>query len=79
MVTAVVMAGGNGTRMRGKKEKPLIEVRGIPMIQHVIDALLASKKISEVIILTSPNTPKTSKFACINRIFSLSNTRKWLY
>ncbi|WP_048192725.1 NTP transferase domain-containing protein [Methanobacterium sp. SMA-27] len=65
MVTAIIMAGGMGTRMRGKKEKPLIEVGGIPMIQHVINALLASKGISDVIILTSPNTPKTSKFARI--------------
>ena len=65
MVTAIVMAGGKGTRMGGKKEKPLIEVGGIPMIQHVINALLASKGISDVIILTSPNTPKTSKFARI--------------
>jgi adenosylcobinamide-phosphate guanylyltransferase len=63
MVTAIVMAGGKGTRMGGKKEKPLIEMGGIPMIQLVINALLASKGISDVIILTSPNTPKTSKFA----------------
>ena len=65
MVTAIVMAGGMGTRMGVKKEKPLIEVGGIPMIQYVINALLASKGISDVIILTSPNTPKTSKFARI--------------
>ena len=65
MVTAIVMAGGKGTRMGVKKEKPLIEVGGIPMIQHVINALLASKRISDIIILTSPNTPKTFKFACI--------------
>ena len=65
MVTAIVMAGGMGTRMRGKKEKPLIEVGGIPMIQHVINALLASDGISDVIILTSPNTPNTSKFASV--------------
>jgi adenosylcobinamide-phosphate guanylyltransferase len=63
MVTAIVMAGGKGTRMGGKKEKPLIELCGIPMIQHVINALLDSKRISDIIILTSPNTPKTSKLA----------------
>ena len=36
------------------------------MIQHVINALLDSKRISEVIILTSPNTPKTSKL-CLHK------------
>ena len=33
----------------------------------LLDALLASKRISDVIILTSPNTPKTYNYACINR------------
>ena len=61
MVTALIMAGGKGTRMEGKKEKPLIEIGGIPMIEHVIKAVLDSKGISDVIISTSPNTPKTSK------------------
>jgi adenosylcobinamide-phosphate guanylyltransferase len=63
MVTAIIMAGGKGKRMGGKKEKPMIEVGGIPMIQYVINALLASKGISDLIILTSPYTQKTSKFA----------------
>ena len=62
MVTALVMAGGKGTRMGTRREKPLIEWGGDPMIKRVIDALSASKKVSEIIIATSPNTPKTHKF-----------------
>lgn len=62
MVTALIMAGGKGTRMELGCEKPLIEINGKPMIQYVIDALENSKKIGEIIVATSKNTPKTDKF-----------------
>ena len=45
MVTALIMAGGMGTRMNSNTEKPLIEVFGLPMIEHVIGAVSASKQI----------------------------------
>ena len=54
MVTALIMAGGKGTRMECDTEKPLIELFGIPMIQHVIDALSKSNGISDIIVATSP-------------------------
>ena len=44
MVTALIMAGGKGTRMGTRTEKPLIELGGDPMIKRVIDALSASKE-----------------------------------
>jgi len=62
MVTALIMAGGKGTRMQCTTEKPLIELGGIPMIQYVIEALSASKGVSEIIVVTSPNTPETAEF-----------------
>ena len=62
MVTALIMAGGKGARMESETEKPLIELFGIPMIQYVIDALTASKGVSDITAATSPNTPKTSLF-----------------
>ena len=62
MVTAVIMAGGKGTRMQCATEKPLIEVGGIPMIQYVINALSGSNKVTDIIIITSSNTPETMKF-----------------
>jgi len=62
MVTAIVMAGGKGTRMGGIIEKPLIKVEGKPMIQYVMNALNNSNNIGNIIILTSPHTPKTTKF-----------------
>jgi adenosylcobinamide-phosphate guanylyltransferase len=61
MVTAVIMAGGKGARMDCNIEKPLIELFGVPMIQHVINALSKSK-ISDIVVATSPNTPETSSY-----------------
>ncbi len=59
-ITALVMAGGKGTRMKLAVEKPLIEVGGKPVIQHVLEALKGAKKIDKVIVATSPTTPKTT-------------------
>ncbi len=62
MVTALIMAGGMGTRMNSNTEKPLIEVFGLPMIEHVIRAVSASKQIIDIIVATSPKTPKTEDY-----------------
>jgi len=62
MITALIMAGGKGTRMELGVEKPLVEVNGKPMIQYVIDALENSGKVNEIIVATSKNTPETKQF-----------------
>jgi adenosylcobinamide-phosphate guanylyltransferase len=62
MVIAVVLAGGKGTRMRSKQEKPLLEVMGKPLIQHVVDALLSSENIEKVLVATSIHTPQTARW-----------------
>jgi len=62
-VTALVMAGGKGTRMKTEEEKPLLKVGGKPMIQHVLHALKNAKKIDEIIVAVSHYTPKTATFA----------------
>ncbi len=59
MVVALVMAGGKGTRMKLKQEKPLIQVCGKPVIQYVIAALKTAKNIDRIIVATSTSTPKT--------------------
>jgi len=61
-VTALVMAGGKGTRMKLAEEKPLIKVCGKPVIEYVLQALRDAKKIDRVIVATSNRTPKTTKF-----------------
>jgi adenosylcobinamide-phosphate guanylyltransferase len=62
MVTALIMAGGKGTRMELKGEKPLIKVGGMPMIQRVIDALRCAVMVDDVVVATSPHTPQTVEF-----------------
>ncbi|PSP55334.1 cobalamin biosynthesis protein CobY [Halobacteriales archaeon QS_1_67_19] len=52
------MCGGRGTRLDGEVEKPLFEVGGVPMIDRVADALLASR-IETVHAVVSPHAPAT--------------------
>ncbi len=60
-VTALVMAGGKGTRMALLEEKPLLQIGGKPVIEHVITALKNAKKVSSIVVAVSDYTPKTSK------------------
>jgi adenosylcobinamide-phosphate guanylyltransferase len=59
-ITALIMAGGKGTRMKLAQEKPLIKVCGKPVIEYVLGALKNAKKIDSVIVATSSCTPKTT-------------------
>jgi adenosylcobinamide-phosphate guanylyltransferase len=61
MVVALVMAGGKGTRMKLAQEKPLVAVCGKPVIQYVLAALKAAKKIDRIIVATTTGTPKTTE------------------
>jgi adenosylcobinamide-phosphate guanylyltransferase len=60
-VTALVMAGGKGTRMELSEEKPLLQVGGKPVIEHVIAALKNAKKVNSIVVAVSDYTPKTAK------------------
>ncbi len=61
-VAALVMAGGKGSRMRASEEKPLIKVCGKPVIEYVLEALKAAKKIDEIYVAVTACTPRTAKF-----------------
>ncbi|MGB9914847.1 MAG: NTP transferase domain-containing protein [Candidatus Bathyarchaeales archaeon] len=60
-VTALVMAGGKGSRMALSEEKPLIPVGGKPIIEYIIAALKEAKKIDSIVIAVSGYTPKTAE------------------
>ncbi len=60
-VTALIMAGGKGSRMALSEEKPLLQVGGKPVIMHVLKALEKAKKISSTVVAISGNTPETAK------------------
>lgn len=59
MPTALIMAGGKGTRMDLVVEKPLIKLKGMAMIDRVIHNLENSSKIEKIVVATSPHTPHT--------------------
>ena len=61
-VTALVMAGGRGSRMALPEEKPLIKVGGKPVIEYVLDALKKATKVNSIVVAASDYTPKTTEF-----------------
>jgi adenosylcobinamide-phosphate guanylyltransferase len=60
-VTALVMAGGKGARMALAEEKPLLQIGGKPIIEHVLVALKNAKKVTSIVVAVSDYTPKTAK------------------
>ena len=60
-VTALVMAGGKGTRMTLSEEKPLLKVGGKTVIERVLAALENAKKVGSIVVAVSDYTPKTAK------------------
>ena len=61
-VTALVMAGGKGTRMALAEEKPLLKVGGRPAVVYVLEALKAAKCVDDVVVTISNCTPKTAAY-----------------
>jgi adenosylcobinamide-phosphate guanylyltransferase len=60
-VTALVMAGGKGTRMSLSEEKPLLRVGTETLIEHVLSALKSAQKISDIVVAVSHYTPFTAR------------------
>jgi uncharacterized protein (TIGR00454 family) len=73
-VPALIMAGGRGKRINSKIEKPLIDFLGKPLIERVIKAARSAKKISEIYIVTSDNTPQTER-KCKNNGLKILKTK----
>ena len=63
----IVMAGGKGTRMNLDDEKLLLKYKK-PIIFHVVDSLKKSNRFSEILAVTSKNSPKTKKLLEKNNI-----------
>lgn len=62
-LVALIMAGGKGTRFGGDTEKPMADFMGKTIIQRVIEAAKASKKIAEMYVAVTANSPKTAEEA----------------
>ncbi len=50
-VIALLAAAGNGSRMGAKTSKVLLELSGQSVLQHALQALLASKLFSRIVVL----------------------------
>lgn len=61
--TALIMAGGKGTRMKYQGEKPLIKINDKSFIEHIVDALRKAKKVDRIVVAVSEHTPRTAKRA----------------
>ncbi len=72
-VPALIMAGGKGKRMSLPGEKPLLPFLGKPLIDWVVEAAESAKKVSEIYIVTSANTPETEK-RCMSKGWKVLRT-----
>ncbi|MDX6285639.1 MAG: ribitol-5-phosphate 2-dehydrogenase / D-ribitol-5-phosphate cytidylyltransferase [Frankiales bacterium] len=48
---AVVLAGGTGTRIGGDAPKQLVEIAGVPLIEHTIRSLHAVDAVDEIVVV----------------------------
>jgi adenosylcobinamide-phosphate guanylyltransferase len=69
---ALLMAGGKGERLGlNGVEKPLLKFAGKPVIAHVVTALMQSQ-IESVVIVTSPYTPCTTRWAKVAGVLTIT-------
>ena len=60
---ALINAGGKGTRMGAcGTEKPMQVIGGKPVIMRVVEALLSSDNIDDILVSVSDNTLETEKY-----------------
>ena len=71
----IIMAGGKGSRMSLPKEKLLLEYKK-PIILNVTEALKESKCFSQIVAVTSPNSPFTKNLLQQNNIDVINSSGK---
>lgn len=53
-VTAIIAAGGRGTRFGGALPKQLLPLAGRPILQHSVDAFLTHSRITDLVVAVPP-------------------------
>jgi len=61
-VTALLMAGGKGTRLKAGIEKPMLKLYRRPLIEYVLNALMGAREVSDIIVTVSIYTRKTKEY-----------------
>ncbi len=59
-LSAIVLAAGEGTRMRSSRPKPIHLLCGRPMVLHVLDAL-AELQVSQVVVVVGHGADRVTK------------------
>jgi 2-C-methyl-D-erythritol 4-phosphate cytidylyltransferase / 2-C-methyl-D-erythritol 2,4-cyclodiphosphate synthase len=54
-VSAIIAAGGRGRRLGGSVPKQALELRGRPMLQWSVDALLDSGRVHDLVVVVPPD------------------------
>jgi len=54
-VTAIILAGGTGKRMKSRVPKQFLDLCGKPVIVHSLERFAASKIISDIVIVSHPD------------------------
>jgi 2-C-methyl-D-erythritol 4-phosphate cytidylyltransferase len=80
-ITAVIVAGGKGTRMGASVNKVFLELCGKPIIAHTVDAFEKNPLIDEIIVVTGKNDIKIAteilrKYSKISAIIEGGNERQ---
>ncbi|MBQ8836033.1 MAG: 2-C-methyl-D-erythritol 4-phosphate cytidylyltransferase [Clostridia bacterium] len=82
-VSAVVLAGGSGTRVGGDKTKQMIEICDMPLIVHTLLAFQKSEYINEIVVVAKKEElllyelfKKEYKLTKISRIVEGGDTRQ---
>ena len=57
--SCIILAGGRGQRMHGS-DKGLVEFRGRPLIEHVID--IVTPQVSDIVISANRNLPRYQSY-----------------
>lgn len=57
-ITAILLAGGRGSRFKSKIPKPLVKIDSRPIIIHSLDALSRHRYIKDIVVVANPQNLK---------------------
>ncbi|MBU0484367.1 MAG: NTP transferase domain-containing protein [Proteobacteria bacterium] len=72
-ITVVVLAAGKGTRMESDKPKVLHEIYGVPMITHVLDALVPLVPDRMIVVVGHKSSGVKASLLNYNLSFAFQN------
>jgi len=58
----IILAGGKGTRMDDPKPKPLVEIKGKPILAYQLDYFLNSEEINQIILALGHRADEVIEF-----------------